>query len=730
MSARADNTTAVPIPPTRDHIPTEQHPRAYTTHQPHGQRHTSAVPRTISQHFGDAPVGLNATHEGWTLRDDATYVPTNEYRSSLEAASVGENLTRSAPGMEGEWPRQHGNAGKAAHLANHQHRPVEVWKPESGSASAGKAATLAARNHKTVEVWHPNKASFASTAATLAHQNVSSPTRSQFASSNSASQPKMIGPALAHLSLATPSSSVPKSQQQNFLNNQQQATVRRAASLSVTRGAKDIPRAPDRPRVRAMDLSHVQEAATEAAARRLALLDQELANNAEMRRRNSVGAVSAARSGLRSGAIHKSASPSRVSSTHINMKPKDYVNLLDVAKRNVDTRMTGLDQEVAMKNGLPYRKDWEEQALRIVEARKRAEAGGQDLTGKIDLGGGKFVDAEVINAMAARNVQPLIDEVNELAAEARAKQAEEKAELERKKHEKQVLDERHRQTQQELKKAKAIEKAEATRIKNEEKQEKKRIQAEEKERQAIAARIAETHPTSSAHDEPVQAASNTALTSTTDELSAPLTNKPTEKHKSGGLKGLLHKLRPSKAAPGSSTQTDIETFADSAHSESARGPELAHPTPVRPIVSGPAIDVRSEVDSAYVNTDREDSHVPEVVVLDPATELHHPRTQSLVSSPSSSSVERLEQTVQADEVSISSGSVGAIEVGEGVTVLVQNPESDTISGGRPETPLDEQRVWYDTQDRISSPGKFDTTICSSGSTTGRKEVESRFHEVL
>lgn len=456
MSASAGNISTVPLPQENGETVTEQRPHNDASKQIYGNKPSSAVPRTLPYPFGDAPVVLNAPHEGWTLRDDATYVPAKEYRRSFEAASAVGTSDRSAPGIEGDWPRQHGNAGKAAHLANRQHRPVEVWRPESNTTSAGKAATLAARNHKSVEVWHPSKASFASTAATLAHEHVSSPTRPHIAQSNTAKQLDMVGPALAQLSLGSstsPTASKPQ-QQKNFLSNQQQATVRRAASLSVARSAKDIPRTPERTRVRAMDLSHVQEAASEAAARRLALLDQELAGNAEMRRRNSTGAVSAARSGLRAGGVQKSTSPSRVSSTHINMKPKDYVNLLDVAKRNVNNRMTGLDQEVAMKNGLPYRKDWEEQAMRIVEARKKAEAEGHDLVGKIDLGGGKFVDAEVINAMAARNVQPIIDEVNELAAEARAKQAEERAELERKKHEKQLLDERHKETQQELKKAK------------------------------------------------------------------------------------------------------------------------------------------------------------------------------------------------------------------------------------------------------------------------------------
>lgn len=656
MSASAGNVPTVPLPQANGESAIEQRPHNDALDS-HGGTHSSAVPRTLPYPFRDAPVVLNAPHDGWTLRDDATYVPAKEYRRSFEATSAGDTSTRNAPGLEGDWPRQHGNAGKAAHLASRQHRPVEVWRPESNTTSAGKAATLAARNHKSVE-----------------------------------------------------------------------ATVRRAASLSVARSAKDIPRTPERTRVRAMDLSHVQEAASEAAARRLALLDQELAGNAEMRRRNSVGAVSAARSGLRAGGYQKSTSPSRVPSTHINMKPKDYVHLLDVAKRNVNTRMTGIDQEVAMKNGLPYRKDWEEQAMRIVEARKKAEAEGHDLTGKIDLGGGKFVDAEVINAMAARNVQPIIDEVNELAAEARAKQAEEKAELERKKHEKQLLDERHRETQQELKKAKAAEKAEAARIKHEEKLEKKRIQAEEKERQATAARIAETHQNSSRQVPRTASDSDTASLSVTEEPPTTVKNKSSENHKTGGLKGLLHKLRPGKGAAAGTSQADTDNPTDLQTPQVAASPEMFHPQPVRPTGSGPAIDVRSDIASIDNPVERDEVHVPEVILLPSTTELRHPSTRSLVSSPSSSSVERLERTVEADEVSISSGSVGAIDVGEGVTVSVKNPE--TTSTDRPATPLDEPRVWYDTQDRVNSPGRFDARVDSPSTTTGKREVESRFHEVL
>lgn len=274
----------------------------------------------------------------------------------------------------------------------------------------------------------------------------------------------------------------------------------------------------------------------------------------------------------------------------------------------------------------------------------------------------------------------------------------------------------------------AAEKAEAARIKHEEKLEKKRIQAEEKERQATSARIAETHQTSPAPLPPTTLDSDTAPLPATEEPSTTLKRKSSEKHKTGGLKGLLHKLRPSKGATAGTTQEDTNDSTDLDNTPIATGPEMLHPQPVRPTASGPAIDVRSDIASIDHPMESDEVRAPEVILLPSTTELRHPSTRSLVSSPSTSSVERLERRVEADEVSISSGSVGAIEVGEGVTVSVQNPE--TTSTGRPVTPLEEPRVWYDTQDRVNSPGRFDARVDSPGTTAGKREVESRFHEVL
>jgi len=43
--------------------------------------------------------------------------------------------------------------------------------------------------------------------------------------------------------------------------------------------------------------------------------------------------------------------------------------------------------------------------------------------GKVHIGGGKFIDQSAIDAVAARNVQPVLDEINEKADAEHERQA-------------------------------------------------------------------------------------------------------------------------------------------------------------------------------------------------------------------------------------------------------------------------------------------------------------------
>jgi ethanolamine utilization protein EutA (predicted chaperonin) len=71
--------------------------------------------------------------------------------------------------------------------------------------------------------------------------------------------------------------------------------------------------------------------------------------------------------------------------------------------------------------------DWE---IKAHAAAQKNSDSRMESYGKIDIGGGRYVDKSVVEAAATRNVQPLLDEINEKAEKERIHQAEVKLEEE------------------------------------------------------------------------------------------------------------------------------------------------------------------------------------------------------------------------------------------------------------------------------------------------------------
>jgi len=115
--------------------------------------------------------------------------------------------------------------------------------------------------------------------------------------------------------------------------------------------------------------------------------------------------------------------------------------LLAAAQRNVKAQMEGMDQRLYEDTGRvrPSRlNDWEMKAHSA--ALLKVDSGRDPNEGKIDLGAGVFMTQEEVNAIAAKRIQPVLDDIDR------------KAEAERERQLAAKLDEEHRQEELEREK--------------------------------------------------------------------------------------------------------------------------------------------------------------------------------------------------------------------------------------------------------------------------------------
>ncbi|KAJ6787572.1 hypothetical protein PWT90_00655 [Aphanocladium album] len=170
----------------------------------------------------------------------------------------------------------------------------------------------------------------------------------------------------------------------------------------------------------------------------------------------------------------------KLSQVDTEKRTRDREALLAAAQRNVKARLQGMDEKVYMETGRRNSSmltDWELKAQQAAQARSDTRTENQ---GKVDIGGGKFMTQEEINAIAAKRLQPVLDDINEKAEMERERLAALKAQEDARREELERIRAEERAEKEEIRKAKEQEKAEEKAKRAEEKQEAKAKKDEEK----------------------------------------------------------------------------------------------------------------------------------------------------------------------------------------------------------------------------------------------------------
>jgi hypothetical protein len=218
---------------------------------------------------------------------------------------------------------------------------------------------------------------------------------------------------------------------------------------------------------------NLQEAAYRLAQERLAKLHDE--HQKERGYQDYYGAPNAQRNGGRLGSIRgkltrrRSSSDSDVvddrkrsqqirqemsmfnttlSTVDEEKRTKARQALLAAAQRNVKAQMEGMDQKLYEDTGRvrPSRlNDWEMKAHSA--ALLRVESGRNENEGKVDLGAGVFMTQEEVNAIAAKRIQPVLDDINRKAEAERERQLAAKLEEEHRKEHAEVEKGREKEIQ-------------------------------------------------------------------------------------------------------------------------------------------------------------------------------------------------------------------------------------------------------------------------------------------
>lgn len=131
---------------------------------------------------------------------------------------------------------------------------------------------------------------------------------------------------------------------------------------------------------------------------------------------------------------------SQLSQVDKQKREKDREALLAAAQRNVKARLQGMDQKVHHHTGKTDPTMLSEWEIKAQQAAQSLHHSRTENKGKVDIGGGRFMYADEVDAIAARRVQPLLDDINEKAeaereriAVLRMEEETKKAEIERQK---------------------------------------------------------------------------------------------------------------------------------------------------------------------------------------------------------------------------------------------------------------------------------------------------------
>ncbi|TVY18438.1 hypothetical protein LARI1_G004698, partial [Lachnellula arida] len=119
---------------------------------------------------------------------------------------------------------------------------------------------------------------------------------------------------------------------------------------------------------------------------------------------------------------------SNLSQVDTKKRQHDREALIAAAQRNVTKSLHGMDEKVFAETGKigpSLLSEWEVKAHAAAQAKSDSR---MENYGKVNIGGGKFVNQSAIDLVAQKNVQPVLDEINEKAEQERVRQAEIKLE--------------------------------------------------------------------------------------------------------------------------------------------------------------------------------------------------------------------------------------------------------------------------------------------------------------
>ncbi|KAI4723798.1 hypothetical protein E4T49_08476 [Aureobasidium sp. EXF-10728] len=160
---------------------------------------------------------------------------------------------------------------------------------------------------------------------------------------------------------------------------------------------------------------------------------------------------------------------------------QDRAALLAAAEKRVQAQMHTMDEQVFQQTGQvtpAMMEEWE------AKARARATAQSEDRQrnfGKVNIGGGKYMDQSELDAIAQSRLQPTLDEINDNAEKKRARDEEIRLDQEQRRRTQMSEKEREKEVKAETKRLKDQEKSEAKAARRAEKEAEKSRKAEEKQ---------------------------------------------------------------------------------------------------------------------------------------------------------------------------------------------------------------------------------------------------------
>jgi hypothetical protein len=187
---------------------------------------------------------------------------------------------------------------------------------------------------------------------------------------------------------------------------------------------------------------NLQEAAQKLAAERLAKLHDEhvayrnyygthFASHSRLsvrnrpRRRASSDGVAHEVDDIKSKLARSDMSLTKHSSTQVDAKKRqnDRDLLMAAAQRNVKASMQSMDEKVFAETGRASQGMLEEWEMKANARAKAASEARMANHGKVNIGGGKYLEQSEIDQIAAKRVQPTLDEISERVAMQRARDA-------------------------------------------------------------------------------------------------------------------------------------------------------------------------------------------------------------------------------------------------------------------------------------------------------------------